>query len=208
MTYKTEQEAFWSGEFGDGYVSRNNNERLVVGRMVHFGRFLRSTPQVASIMELGCNVGLNLQALKRLNPAFELAAYEINPKAAQIARELGVAQVTTGSVIERVDAERTYDLTFTSGVLIHINPDALAEAYDNLYRLSNRYILINEYYNPTPVMVEYRGAKDRLFKRDFAGELIDRYGLCLLDYGFLYRRDNYFPRDDSTWFLLEKQAHS
>ena len=76
--------------------------------------------------------------------------------------------------------------------------------YENLYRLSNRYILINEYYNPTPLTVEYRGAKDRLFKRDFAGELMDRYSLRLVDYGFLYHRDNYFPRDDSNWFLLEK----
>jgi pseudaminic acid biosynthesis-associated methylase len=208
MSYKTEQEAFWSGEFGDGYLNRNNDEQLVVSRMVHFGKFLRSAPQLGSIMELGCNVGMNLQALKRLNPAFELAAYEINPKAAQMARDLGVAEVTTGTVTEPIDAARTYDLTFTSGVLIHINPDALGDVYDNLYRLSNRYILINEYYNPTPVTVEYRGATDRLFKRDFAGELIDRYGLRLLDYGFLYRRDNYFPRDDSNWFLLEKQAHS
>jgi pseudaminic acid biosynthesis-associated methylase len=206
MSYKTEQETFWSGEFGDGYLNRNNSEQLVVSRMVHFGRFLRSAPHLTSIMELGCNVGMNLQALKRLNPAFDLAAYEINPKAAQIARDLGVAEVTTGTVIEPIATGRTYDLTFTSGVLIHINPDALGDVYDNLFRLSKRYILINEYYNPTPVAVEYRGARDRLFKRDFAGELIDRYGLRLLDYGFLYRRDNYFPRDDSNWFLLEKQT--
>jgi spore coat polysaccharide biosynthesis protein SpsF len=26
----------------------------------------------------------------------------------------------------------------------------------------------------------------------------------LVDYGFTYHRDNAFPMDDTTWFLLEK----
>jgi hypothetical protein len=64
--------------------------------------------------------------------------------------------------------------------------------------------MVCEYYNPTPVTVPYRGNDDRLFKRDFAGELIDRFGMKLIDYGFVYRRDNVCPADDVTWFLLEK----
>jgi spore coat polysaccharide biosynthesis protein SpsF len=44
-----------------------------------------------------------------------------------------------------------------------------------------------------------------LFKRDFAGDLLDRFpGLVLVDYGFVYHRDKAFPQDDMTWFLLEK----
>lgn len=204
MDYKTEQEAFWSGDFGNGYLSRNDSEQLIVSRMVHFAKFLKSAPGVKSIMELGCNIGLNLQALNRINKDFELSAYEINPIAAGKAKELNVASVTCDTIINKIKSARTFDLTFTSGVLIHIDPAHLEDVYQNLYDLSARYVLINEYYNPTPVMVEYRGAKDRLFKRDFAGELIDKFNLRLIDYGFLYRRDNYFPRDDSTWFLLEK----
>lgn len=204
MNYKTEQEAFWSGDFGNSYLSRNDSEQLIVSRMVHFAKFLKSAPGVKSIMELGCNIGLNLQALNRINKHFELSAYEINPIAAGKAKELNVASVTCDTIINKITSARTFDLTFTSGVLIHIDPAHLEDVYQNLYDLSARYILINEYYNPTPVMVEYRGAKNRLFKRDFAGELIDKFSLRLIDYGFLYRRDNYFPRDDSTWFLLEK----
>lgn len=204
MTYKTEQEAFWSGEFGNGYLSRNDSEQLIVSRMVHFAKFLESAPRVKSIMELGCNIGLNLQALNRINKDFELSAYEINPIAASKAKELNIADITCDTIINNIKSDKTFDLAFTSGVLIHIDPAHLENVYQNLYNLSSRYILINEYYNPTPVMVEYRGAKDRLFKRDFAGELIDKFNLRLIDYGFLYRRDNYFPRDDSNWFLLEK----
>jgi hypothetical protein len=44
-----------------------------------------------------------------------------------------------------------------------------------------------------------------LFKRDFAGEMLERYpDLELIDYGFVYKRDNNFPQDDITWFLLKK----
>ena len=75
-----------------------------------------------------------------------------------------------------------------------------------LYNKSNRYILIVEYFNSTPVEIEYRGHKDKLFKRDFAGEMMNSFNnLKLLDYGFIYCRDPIFlPQDDMNWFLLEK----
>jgi spore coat polysaccharide biosynthesis protein SpsF len=98
------------------------------------------------------------------------------------------------------------DFALIKGVLIHINPDALSGVYQKLYDVSRRYIFLCEYYNPTPVAIDYRGNKDRLFKRDFAGEMLDRFpNLTLVDYGFRYRRDKIFPADDTTWFLLEKR---
>lgn len=202
--YTTEQENFWSQQFGLEYINRNNGELFVTAKTVFFAEILKVAPQVKSIVELGCNIGINLQALNRINNNFELTGYEINDVAAQKARELGCATVISGTIVEDLAKDKKYDLSFTSGVLIHINPDKLDVVYKNLYDLSNRYILVAEYYNPTPVMVKYRGNDDRLFKRDFAGELIDRYGLRLVDYGFTYHRDNYLKHDDINWFLLEK----
>jgi len=95
------------------------------------------------------------------------------------------------------------DLVFTKYVLIHINPDMLNKIYENIYNLSKKYILICEYYNPVPTVVNYRGNEEKLFKRDFAGEIIEKYNLKLIDYGFIYKRDLNFPQDDMTWFLLE-----
>jgi hypothetical protein len=44
-----------------------------------------------------------------------------------------------------------------------------------------------------------------LFKRDFAGEILNKYqDIKLVDYGFVYRHDNAFPLDDVTWFLLKR----
>jgi len=204
MTYSTEQENFWAGEFGNEYISRNQGEQLINSKLVLFGKILRSAPQVKSIVELGCNIGLNLQALNRINEKFELCGYEINKAAAQKARDLNIATIVEGTILDKLPTNTQWDISFTSGVLIHINPAELNKVYENLYNLSKKYIVVYEYYNPTPVTVKYRGNDDRLFKRDFAGELIDKYNLRLIDYGFIYHRDSYFPDDDGTWFLLEK----
>lgn len=97
------------------------------------------------------------------------------------------------------------EFVLIEGVLIYLNPESLSNVYDILYHTSKRYICIAEYYNPTPVEVLYRGNTGKIFKRDFAGEMMDRYpNLVLVDYGFQYHRDRCFPLDDITWFLLEK----
>lgn len=204
MTFRTEQEKFWTGEFGTEYTGRNQGEHIVASNVALFGRILRAAPHVRSIVELGCNIGLNLQALHRINPRFELRGHEINATAARAARELAIAEIVEGTILDELAAGRTFDLAFTKTVLIHINPDELNRVYDNLHALSTRCILVCEYYNPSPMVVNYRGNDDRLFKRDFAGEIMDRFGLRLVDYGFTYHRDNYFPQDDVTWFLMEK----
>lgn len=186
-------------------MERNQGEHLVTANIIQFSRILRAAPGVGSCVELGCNIGNNLAALKRINPNFDLRGYELNPKAAQQARVRGVAEIVDATVVEKLPIDRTYDLAFTCGVLIHINPDRLGTVYENLFKLSARYVMVFEYYNPTPVAVPYRGHQDKLFKRDFAGELMDLYGLELVDYAFAYRRDNYAPQDDTTWFLLKKK---
>lgn len=206
MSFKTEQETFWAGHFGDQYSDRNVGADAVAANVALFSKVLSATRQVNSVFELGCNIGLNLQALRSVLPAAEIEAVEINAKAVGTALESGAAnRVLQGSLLD-VQPEKTYDLVFTKGVLIHISPDMLDVAYQQLYSLSNRYVMVCEYYNPSPVEIEYRGHQGKLFKRDFASDLLDRYSdLALVDYGFVWRRDPNFPQDDATWFLLEKK---
>jgi pseudaminic acid biosynthesis-associated methylase len=203
MTYKTEQENFWAGEFGLNYIDRNNSEQLLYSKVAMWARMLQTANDINSVRELGCNIDLNLVALKRLQPTLNLSGYEINEEAAKQASDFNVAKITQGSILEDITDSKV-DLTFTAGVLIHINPDYLDNVYRNLVNGSNRYVLVAEYYNPAPTKINYRGHEDRLFKRDFAGDLINNYGMKLVDYGFVYKRDNWAPQDDITWFLLEK----
>lgn len=206
--YKTEQEVFWSSQFGDEYISRNRGQQKVASNLAFFSRIFGKANRIQSCIEFGANIGLNLQALKLLFPEQEQYAVEINSNAVNELRKFcPESNIFEGSILDFdiSNLKSKVDLSLIKGVLIHINPDYLTEIYTRLYEVSKRYILICEYYNPTPISVKYRGHTDRLFKRDFAGELLDMYpSLELLDYGFFYHRDHNFPQDDITWFLMQK----
>ncbi len=198
----SEQERFWAGEFGKDYIERNRGD--IAARTALFAQVLRATRDVASVVELGANIGLNLHALRVLLPKADLAAVEINADAVGELRKNSWLDVTHGSLLD-FQPGKSYDLSFTSGVLIHIAPELLPQAYDALYRASGRYVLVAEYYDPSPVEIPYRGHSGKLFKRDFAGEIIDRHDMALVDYGFVWRRDPVFALGDINWFLLEKR---
>jgi spore coat polysaccharide biosynthesis protein SpsF len=207
MTFSTPQEDFWAGEFGSRYSERNSlSPKVHASNLAFFVRALQRTSGIRTIIELGANIGLNVRALRTLLPEAEISAIEINPDAFSALSPLCNGMAINGSILE-TELEPSYDLSFTKTVLIHIPPEHLDDVYRKLHEASRRYILVAEYYNPTPVSVTYRGHQDRLFKRDFSGELLDRFkDLRLIDYGFAYSRDPNHPQDDISWFLLEKGA--
>ena len=204
--FDTPQEAFWAGEFGSAYSERNAGPQLVASNVALFARILSRAVGVRSVIEFGANTGLNLRAIRTLLPDVDLAAVELNPDAHKRLSSIPGIEAHLGSLFG-FDAGRRFDLTLSKGVLIHVAPDRLDQAYDTLFHHSGRYICVAEYYNPTPVSLAYRNHEDRLFKRDFAGEMLERYSdLRLVDYGFVYRRDPVHPQDDITWFLMERSA--
>lgn len=203
--FKTDQEDFWAGKFGDDYIARNTGEALLGSNISLLAKMLSRCSQAKSLIEFGANIGMNLRAVRALRPDMEVDAIEINANAVGELRAWGGAKRIHHTSILDFQPERTWDVTLIKGVLIHINPDFLPQVYESLFRSSSRYIWIVEYYNPTPVEVVYRGHSKRLFKRDFAGELLDKYpSLRVIDYGFVWHRDPVFPQDDPTWFVLEK----
>ncbi|MEI8155476.1 MAG: pseudaminic acid biosynthesis-associated methylase [Burkholderiales bacterium] len=205
--FATEQEEFWAGEFGDSYVQRNQGDLLVAANVDLFSKALRVAQPIANCLEIGANIGLNVRALQLLFPGLEQHAIEINDEAVkQLNKLIPQENLTRGSILE-FECSRTFDLVLIKGVLIHIQPDSLSIVYEKLFESTKRYLLVCEYYNPVPVDINYRGHQNRLFKRDFCGEILDRYPeLTLVDYGFVYRRDPKFPQDDITWFLMEKHV--
>ena len=205
--FSTEQEVFWAGDFGTEYARRNAGERWLHGVEAFWRRVLTGREaRIDSIIEFGANIGLNISVLRRMIPHADMDAVEINPFAAAELRKIPGVTVHQQSLLDFAST-RKRNLVITKGVLIHIHPDLLPAVYDMLFRLSDRFIVIAEYYNPHPVAVEYRGHTGKLFKRDFAGDLLDRFeGLTLVEYGFVYHRDATYVEDDTTWFLLEKTA--
>jgi spore coat polysaccharide biosynthesis protein SpsF len=204
--YKTEQEAFWAGDFGNDYIDRNQGTEIVAANLAFFAKVLARTRNINDLLEFGSNRGLNLLALRQLLPFAGLSAVEINQKAVAELEKLGYLEKIYHTSILDFTPDYQRDLVFIKGVMIHLNPEVLPQVYDLLYQSSKRYILVMEYYNSTPAELTYRGHSGKLFKRDFAGEILDRFpDLQLIDYGFCYERDYMFPNGDCTWFLMEKR---
>jgi len=205
VSFKTEQEKFWAGEFGDGYIERNQGDKLLASNLNMWVSMLKSSRNLNSCIEFGANIGMNLKALKLLYPEQEQYGIEINSEAVvELKKVIPSTNVFASSIFD-FEPSRKFDLSFIKGVLIHINPAELSNVYEKLVASCGKYLLVAEYYNPSPVAIPYRGHSDRLFKRDFAGEIMDQHPeMKLVDYGFNYRRDPSFPQDDITWFLMEK----
>jgi len=204
--FGSEQEAFWAGQFGDAYISRNLSEKLLASNINLFAKIFSSMEKLPeTFLEVGANIGMNIKALSQLNPGADFTGIEINKMACIELRKTGCKVIENSILGAKLDDK--FDFVFSKGVLIHLNPDHLKLVYEKMYSWSSRYILIAEYYNPTPVSIPYRGNSDKLFKRDFTGEMMDLFpSLTLRDSGFAYHR-GIFPQDDINWFLLEK-SHS
>jgi len=197
------QEEFWISQFGDEYTDRNN-DFLLKNNINLFEKILKKI-NINSLFEIGCNRGLNLEAINNINKDISLYGLEINKKAYDIIKEKNICKECFNISINDFNISEKYDLVLTKGVLIHLNPDKLDSIYQKMYDLSNKYILIAEYYSRDVREILYRGHSNKLFKRDFCGEIMDKFkDLKLIDYGFVYYRDSKNPLDDITWFLLEK----
>lgn len=209
----------WSGSWGDDYHvrrcppspeedERNYRlwDRVFLGEE---GEPRRSLGKIESISEIGCGNGTNLRALGRIFPGASLSGVEVNPGACAVARERTPgAHIIEGDFLE-VGCPFA-DLVVTRGVLIHMPPGRIESAYGLLHWASKGWIAVVEYFNPEPVQIKRYGLGKMpggpvLWKRDFGGELLDRYPLELVDYGFVCRRDP-FPQDDVTWWLLRKTS--
>lgn len=199
----------WRGSFGDQYIDRNDVEPgRLRGKALAWAEMMRPLAgrMPKSILEVGANIGLNLRALRTICDA---ALFAVEPNATARAR------LVTDGVVE---PQRAYDgmatslplgdgaveLAFTSTVLIHVPPSDLEAACREIYRVSSRYVLCNEYFAVRPETIEYRGHTDLLFKRDFGALWLDTFpDLQLIDYGFLWRRAA--AMDNTTWWLFEKR---
>ncbi len=201
----TPHEKFWKGSFGNKYSIRNNKKIYLESNRNFFNMALKKAKKINSCVELGAGTGNNVKCLKKKFPSAKLQVVEINNFAIKFLEKIIEKKNIFNESILKWKTNKKFDLVLVKGVLIHMPPNKLKKIYNLLFKLSKKYILICEYYNPTPVTVAYRGHKYRLFKRDFAGEILKRFKkLKLVDYGFVYRNDPKYPLDDLNWFLLKK----
>ena len=198
----------WRGQFGNDYVDRNEvDSARVEDRRRMWQRVLQPLEDrmPARILEVGANIGLNLRALASLSSA-ELFGLEPNDAARQRLIDDAVVPASralpgAGHAIPLPD--RSVDLAFTCGVLIHVDPERLGQTYREIHRVTQRYIVAIEYFADEPTEKRYRGHTGALFKRDFGAFWMDQHpDLTLIDYGFFWKRVTNL--DNLTWWLFEK----
>lgn len=195
----TEQLSIWNSEFGAQYTDRNDRE--MPARRRSWATMLAEI-ETDSILEVGCNAGWNLTYLSGLGRG-GLAGIE--PQSYAVARaksRLPQCDVRQASAFDLPFADQSFDLVFTSGVLIHIHRDDLPRAMAEMYRVSRRYVLYIEYDAAEETEIHYHGEENALWKRNHRKAWNDVFPeLRVVRRGHWDTADGY---DDCGWCLFEK----
>ena len=210
---QTNQEKTWNNEFGQKYTDRNlyDREELDAFYMKVWGisrtsmneEFIGQLDKNARILEVGSNVGNQLVCLQTMGfrelYGIELQEYAVNLSKTRT-RNINILQ---GSAFDLPFKDGYFDIVFTSGVLIHISPEDLKSAISEIVRCSRKLVWGFEYYNPTPVEIEYRGERGLLWKRDFAQAYLGYFPQLKM---VREKKFKYLENDNvDQMFLLEKR---
>lgn len=189
--------AFWAGDFGNEYSDRNQVDWAL--RVPLLQRMIDQTG-AESFLDVGCNAGWNLMALRKISPDFMMSGVDVNHQALLQAAAEGFDIINMPASAIADSDELGYgcaEMVITSGVLIHIPPSELGDVMSAIVKASSRYVLCIEYDAPAETMIEYRGHQHRLWKRPF-GQLYEALGMSVLETGVA---EGYV---DCTYTLLDK----
>lgn len=192
-------EELWAGEFGDEYVDRNAD-------FEHRGPFWRERIAATGchrVLEIGSNIGGNLQWIVETLPPREIFGVDVNEKALAILRERVPGVNAVWSPARSLPfRDAWFDLVFTMGVLIHQPETTLPLVMAEMVRCSSRWLFCGEYRAEAATEVPYRGHRGALYKRDYGRLFVELFPeLKLREQGFLGRDDGW---DDITWWQFEK----
>lgn len=176
INYNYNQRQFWIREFGNSYMQRNDsldtvnhNDMELIGTTFEeiAKEFLEKLDRKSSVLEIGCNMGLRLLALRNLGFT-NLHGLELNKKATEMAQKNNPKCTFINSSIEEFNPKgKQYDLVFTADVLIHINPLIINSVVEKMINLTKKYIFGFEYYSDNLVEVPYRDYNNVLWKQNF-----------------------------------------
>jgi pseudaminic acid biosynthesis-associated methylase len=216
MEETTEQIRMWTGTFGKEYTDRNTFtlEQLDEVYRKSYGmaatelceEFLGDLDRSIKILEVGTNIGNNLRILQRMGFK-HLYGIEINNYAIEHAKAntTGI-NIIQASALDIPFKDSYFDLVFTFGVLIHISPADIKQAFSEIHRCSKKYIWGFEYYADEYTEVPYRGHSELMWKADFMKLYLQQFGDLEL---VKERRLKYLDNDNvDAMYLLKKAGYS
>jgi pseudaminic acid biosynthesis-associated methylase len=181
---QTTQEEVWKTIFGESYNHRNNFDNkaldevyisdIGISRTEMNEKFIGDLDRDISILEVGCNIGMQLVNLKEMGFK-NLYGIELQPHAVELAnlRTPGI-NIIQGTAYDIPFKNEYFDLVFTSRVLIHLNPSEIEKAIKEIVRCSKKYIYGNEYYADELTEIKnYHGQNNIAWKRNFPQLFLD-----------------------------------
>jgi pseudaminic acid biosynthesis-associated methylase len=194
-------EEAWVGKFGDEYTLRNKSSDSNVPHRI----FLSNIPNDSTVLEIGCNVGNQLKILNDMG-FHNLSGIDVNKKAIEIGKKTySYIHFYNGSLFELPFDSNSFDLVFTSGTLIHVNPEDLKDALSEIYRCSKKFIYGYEYYLPFCKGYDYREEGILVWRNDFLKLFLKQFpDLTVIKKKFIMR--NF--RDWRRIYLLRKKVVS
>ena len=180
-----EQEKFWKGNFGNNYISRNkfrSQKEFDNFYIRRYGetkkninlKFLKGINKNKPILEVGCNIGNQLKIFEDIGFK-KLFGIDINIKNLKKGKKNINLNIIESSGFDIPFKDNYFNLVFTNNVLIHIHPKNLDKIFDEIYRVSNKYIFGFEYFNNKLIEIKYRNYKNKLWKGDYANILLKKY---------------------------------
>jgi pseudaminic acid biosynthesis-associated methylase len=200
------QDTFWTAEYAQDYATKNSSFDDELGRDGWHKMLAKASLNDKTYLELGCNIGRNIDQLALLDSGLKGSAIEISkPALDYVCSRHSLSHACCSAIQDANLPVNAFELVFTCGVLIHVPPSDLLHVMSKMLDWSSKYVLIGEYFNRTPVSLEYQGKQNMLFKRDFGRMFLENYPVKLIDYGFLWGKIyDAAGFDDITWWLFEK----
>jgi pseudaminic acid biosynthesis-associated methylase len=214
MVDLTPQMKCWMGKFGAEYTNRNifspkelDNLYLTnygISRTTLNNEFLKDTIVNSSlVLEIGSNIGNQLLMLQKMG-FNNLYGIELQSYAVELSKKrTNEINIIQGSAFDIPFKDTFFDLVFTSGLLIHLNPINIKDALKEIYRCARKYIWGFEYWSDDYSEVIYRGNNELLWKTDFAKLYLETFDDLVM---VKWKKIRYVDNDNiDLMFLLEKK---
>lgn len=160
----------------------------------------------SSIFEAGCGFGWNIRRFKREFPDARVGGLDFSHTQLLNGKEVYLKEsrfeLTEGDATRMPFVNNAYDVGFSLGVFMNINPKKIGNAIDEMIRVCGKYIIHLEYdeHHASPDLAERRAFKTNIVSHDYKkmyeakGLKIKRF-LTAKDFGAEYEQ---FMKDRSS----------
>jgi len=171
---------FWRGDFGKDYLQRNQPDYRA---RVPFWTHILEQTGASSFLDVGCNAGWNLEALRHISEEYVMSGIDVNREALDRAQTKGfdVHEGRADEIVTRFGPGAA-EMVITSGVLIHIAPEDLTATMQAIVDVSSHWVVAVEYESDPAREILYRGHTGKCWARPY-GRLYEALGLSIVEYG-------------------------